>query len=225
MLDANRGKVEMAKLFIANRKSIVVACCLVFLFSAVVLALNVRTSSQSSQDNGRKEKSESLRRLEASPEHPLRILGNNDCPLRIVEAKAKEVPGGLFTKLTGMVTDLETVSSVPEVSLVNTSGQTIKKFFLLVRNPEANFTRGVGRKIMIKPGETYAVKREYFAEPKKIATSDGNSRIHETLTAPGMDSEKMWINKGAASNLYVTIARVEFEDGSSWTLKEGGEVR
>lgn len=215
----------MANPLPVNRKLILFGCISVFLLSSVALALNVKTNSQSLKTSNHMAQTDALRQIEASPENPLRILGNDDCPLRIVEAKAKEVPGTLFTKLTGMVTDLETVSSVPEVSLVNASGQTIKKFFLLVRNPEANFTRGVGRKIVIKPGETYAVKREYFAAPKKIATSEGNSRIHETLTAPGMDSEKMWINKGVPSDLYVTVARIEFEDGSTWTLKEGGEVR
>jgi hypothetical protein len=213
----------MANLLTVNRKLILFGCISVFLLSAVVLT--VKTTSQSLKTSNHMAQTDALRQIEASPENPLRILGNDDCPLRIVEAKAKHVPGTLFTKLTGMVTDLETVSSVPEVSLVNASGQTIKKFFLLVRNPEANFTRGVGRKFVINPGETYDVKREYFADPKKIATTDGNSRIHEALAAPGMDSEEMWINKGVPSNLYVTIARIEFEDGSIWTLKEGGELR
>lgn len=215
----------MAKLLVANRKSILVVCCLVFLFSAVALALNVRTNSQSSQDTGRKEKSESLRQIEASPEHPLRVLGNDDCPLRIVEAKAKEVPGALFTKLTGKTTNLETVPSVPEVRLINTSGQTVKKFFLFVRSPEEHFTRGVGRKVAIKPGETYTVERAYFAAPEKVMMAQGNAQVQETLAAPGMDSEKMWLGKGVRSNLYVTVVKVEFEDGSSWTLQEGGEAR
>lgn len=216
----------MAKLLItANRKLILAACCVVFLLSAAALALSGRTNIQALQNSDHKKKNEALRQIEASPERPLRVLGNDDCPLKIVEAKVKEVPGTLFTKLTGVTTDLETVSSIPEVTLVNTSGQTVKKFFLLVRNPEARFTRGVGRKILIKPGETYAVKREYFAAPEKIATSDGNNQVHEALTALGMDSEKMWLNKGVQSDLYVIVARVEFEDGSSWTVKEGGEVR
>ncbi|HLL15808.1 MAG TPA: hypothetical protein VK388_12130 [Pyrinomonadaceae bacterium] len=215
----------MAKLLASKRKSILVVCCFVFLLSTVALALSVRTRSQLTKDTARKEKSESLKQIEVSPEHSLRVLGNDDCPLRIVEAKAKEVSGALFTKLTGKTTNLKVVPSVPEVRLVNTSGQTIKKFFLFVRSPEDQFTRGVGRKVEIKPGESYTVERVHFAAPEKIATAVGNAQLRETLAAPGMDSEKMWLSKGVRSNLYVTVVKVEFEDGSSWTLQEGGDVR
>ncbi len=215
----------MAKLFVSNRKSILVVCCLVCLLSTVAFALRVSTSSQPSQKTSGKEKNEALKLIETAPEQSLRILGNDGCPLRIVEAKVKEVPGGLFTKLTGKITDLETVSSVPEVRLINTSGQTVKKFLLMVRNPAVGIIRGLGGKFTIKPGETYIVEREYFAAPEKVISEDGNGQVHETLAALGMDSEKMWLSKGVRSDVYVTIVKIEFEDGSSWTIKEGGEVR
>lgn len=215
----------MAKPFVSNRKSILVVCCLVCLLSTVAFALRVRSSSQPAQKPGGKEKNEALKLIETAPEQTLRILGNDDCPLRIVEAKVKEVPGAFFTKFTGKMTDLETVPSVPEVRLINTSGQTVEKFLLLVRNPEAEFTRGVGRKIAIKPGETYTVEREYFAAPEKVMSADGNGQVQEVLAPLQMDSEKMWLSKGARSDVYVTIIKIKFEDGSNWTLKEGGEVR
>ena len=215
----------MAELLIANRKSVLAVCCLVLFLSAMALAFNVRTRKEASPSTSRQEKAEVLKQIEGWPEQPLRVLGNDGCPLRIIQARVKEIPGALFTKLTGKTTDLDTVSSVPEVSLVNTSGRAVKKFFLFVRNPEAHFTRGVGRSVTLKPGETYVVERKYFAAPEKATAMDENGQAHETLIEPGLDSEKLWLNKGARSDLYVAVIRVEYEDGSSWTVEEGGEVR
>jgi hypothetical protein len=214
----------MANLMFVSRKTILMVCCL-FMFSAVALALGIRTRSRTLQDSNPREKERTLKQIERAPEQSLKILGNDDCPLKLTEARVKEIPGVLFTKLTGKTTNLETVISVPEVRLVNVSGRTVNKFFLFVRNPEAHFTRGVGRTVSLKPGEVYTVERSYFAAPEKTTTMGANGQAEEKLITLGMDSEKMWLNKGARPDLYVTVARIEFEDGSNWTLNEGGEVR
>ncbi len=216
----------MAKLLKVNRKVILIACCLVLLFSAVALALNLKSKDQHLQGSSRKSKDEMIRQVEESPDQLLRILGNDDCPLRLVEAKVKEVPGPLFTELTGKTTRLATVSSVPEVKLVNTSGRTVTRFFLAIRDPKSQTTRSLIRsRISIKPGETFMLRREDFGGAERVTAADAAGRIRQTMVKPGTDSEKRWLEFAARPDLFATIAMVDFEDGSNWTIKEGGEVR
>jgi hypothetical protein len=161
-----------------------------------------------------------------SPDQLLRVVGNDDCPLRIVAAKVKEVPGALFTKLTGKTTDLVTISSAPEVTLQNTSGQTITKFVLIVRDPKSRKTRGVVQHdISVRPGDTYVINRELFVTPDKVMTASAEGQAQRTSVNPGIKSERGWIEFASRSDLFVTVGLIDFEDGSSWIIKEGGEVR
>ncbi|MGH9898591.1 MAG: hypothetical protein ACRD4L_07060 [Pyrinomonadaceae bacterium] len=216
----------MSKLPRLNRKMILIACCSVLLLSAITLALSIKTTTQPLPNSVDNEKSALIKQVEESPDQSLRILGNDDSPLRIVEAKVKEIPGPLFTKLTGKVTDLASVSSVPEATLINSSQQTVTRFLLAVRDPKSRTTLGVMRhKLELKPGETYLVKREYFGPLGENAVqTDKSGQVHHGL--PQMDSEKRWIQFAPRSDLYAAIGRVDFEDGSNWTAKqEGGEVK
>jgi hypothetical protein len=106
--------------------------------------------------------------------------------------------------------------------MIDVHTRTIYRYIdLLIRNPEAHFTRGVGRKVTLKPGETYVVEREYFAELEKTTAADENGQTHEAFVPLDMDSEKLWLNKGARSDLYVIVARVEFEAAVTGRLKKG----
>lgn len=214
----------MTKLFHVNRKTISIAGCLVFLLSAVAVALNINNHQQS-RDSNRRGQNEIVRQIQELPDQSLRILGNDDCPLRITEARVKEIPGALFTRLTGRVTNLATVSSLPEATLVNTSGQTVTKFFLAIRDPRSRSTRGLIREATIQPGESLVMNREDFVSPDRVTVADGNGQVRQRMVAPGMDSENRWIGFAARHDLFITIVRVEFEDGSSWMIREGGEVR
>ncbi|HLL73613.1 MAG TPA: hypothetical protein VK363_19400 [Pyrinomonadaceae bacterium] len=216
----------MPKMMRLNRWTLSIACCSVLALAAAALALNVRTDNQRSHSSGNKDRHEIVRQVEASPDQSLRVLGNDDCPLRLVEAKVKEIPGTLFTKLTGKVTGLATVSSVPEATLVNASGQTVTRFFLAVRDPRSQSTRGILQsKLALKPGETYRVSRDHFADPEKMTVTGEDGKTRHEIVVPGMDSEKKWIQFASRSALFITVARVEFEDGSSWSVKEEGEIK
>lgn len=110
--------------------------------------------------------------------------------------------------------------------LVNTSDKTITRFFLAIRDPKTQSTRGlVESRIAIKPGETFIIKREFFGGTEKVTTTDDNGKIVQKLVKPGIDSEKHWIDFAPRSDLFITVARVDFEDGSNWIIKEGGDVR
>jgi hypothetical protein len=202
-----------------HRKPILIACCLVLTLSAIVGARH-KSSAQRAQDSLRKG---ALKLVNESPEQFLRILGNDDCPLRIVEAKVKEVPDSIFTELTGKTTKLGLVSSVPEVKLLNTSDQTISKFMLLVRDPKSRKTRGViEHDVAVKPGDTFTINRELFITPDKLIVAGVKE---PKLISPGLKSDKGWLEFAARPDLFVTVGLIEFADGSNWKLKEGGEVK
>lgn len=210
----------------ANGRSIMFACCLMFLFAAVAVALNVRSGNGRLRDSSSKEKSKLIKRVQESPDQPLKIVGNDECPLRLVEASAKEIPGPLFTELTGITTDLETVSSVPQAKLINISGQTVTGFILVIRDPKSRNTRAlIQSKIALEPGETYTVEREHFGAPEKVTLAGENGQVRQSLVPLGMDSGKKWIEFAARADLFVTVGKVDFGDGSSWIIREGGEVK
>jgi hypothetical protein len=40
-----------------------------------------------------------------------------------------------------------------------------------------------------------------------------------------MESEQYWLTFAERSDLFITVGKVSFDDGSGWLIKEGGEVR
>lgn len=216
----------MRKILNLTEKSLLFAGCLVLVLFAVGLALTLNTRSQQRQVSNQKDKEALLERVENSAEQPLKIVGNTDCPLKILQATVKEVAGAEFTQLTRKTTDLVTVSSVPEIRLLNTSGKTIAGFVLAVRHSESNMNHGIVQpKVSIAPGETYTVEREAFVPPDKLTIGDATGKTHEKLTQPKMDEEKYWVQFAPRSDLFVFVSLVVFDDGSEWKVTKGGEVK
>lgn len=209
-----------------NRNKVLLACCAVSLLFVAIVALSIRTHSQQLQARDQNARNDPLEQLENSLDQPLRIAGNDDCPFRILEAKTRRVSGSEFTKLTGRTTDLASVASVPEVTLVNNFGKTITAFVLAIRDPKTRATRGfVQRKVSIGPGETYIVKREHFVDSEKQTVADEKGAVREKWILPKMDSEKYWIQFPGQAEMFITVGQVSFADGSSWMIKQGGEVK
>jgi hypothetical protein len=208
-----------------HRKTILVAGASLCLFSIIALTLGFKTNSQQPQVLSKNNKDSLIRYVENSQDLPLRVAENDDCPLRIVQATVKEIPGSDFSMLTGRTTDLVTVSSVPEVKLLNTSGETITGFVVVVREPQLRITRGfVQEKISIDPGESYLIKRQHFVKSEKTTIASANGPARQSTVLPGLDSEEYWLKFGG-SDVFVTIGKVTFKSGSSWLIKEGSEVR
>lgn len=209
----------MFSLFNTTRKTIIFMGCFVLVIFAVALTLSVKTNSQQLQVLNQTDKDLLLKQVESSPEQPVNVIESNNTPLKISNATAKEISGSDFTKLTGKVTDLVTVASFPEATLVNHSGKTITGFVFGIRDPKTKTLQTVNQqKIAIAPGATYNVKREHFLKPEKTttATSEG---VSQKLILPKADSEKYWVDFAQRSDFYVTIGIVFFEDGSRWALK------
>ena len=204
-----------------NAKAILLAGFSVCLLPAVALTVGMKTRSQQPQVPSQNNKDSLLRQVESSQELPLGVARNDDCPLRIVQATVKEISGSDFSRLTGRTTELATVSSVPEVRLVNASGETITGFVLAIRDPQSRRTRGfVQEKISVASGETYIVKRQHFVEPEKATIASENGQVQHTVVLPGMDSEKYWLQFAGRADVFVTIGKVTFSSGRSWIVKE-----
>jgi hypothetical protein len=214
----------MARPLNVKLKTILFASGLALLLSAVALAIGFQTGSQKGLNQ--RDKQDLIEKVRISPEQPLKIVGNDDSPLRIVQAVVKEIPASEFTKLTGRTTRLVSVPSVPEAKVVNDSGKTITGFVIAVRDPHSRSIRGVvQRSVSIAPGEAYTIERQQFIRPEQMAVAVEGQKASQKLFQPGLDSEKYWIQFAERSDLFITVGRVQFEDGNSWTIKEGGEVR
>lgn len=202
---------------------ITIAIAVIGLLGAVTFGLSRRTQFQySASAAGSKE----VQQIENSADQPLRVLENNDSPLRIIEAKVKEISGPDFTKLTGQQTSLMAVCTVPEVHLLNSSAQTITAFILTLRDPLSKTTRAIVQsKVSIAQGETYTMPRQAFIAPEMTSTVNNDGQIKTRFGQPDLRSEKYWISFAKRADLYVTVARVTFQDGSKWTIKEGGDIR
>jgi hypothetical protein len=209
-----------------SRKLILLAASLACLLFIVAFRDTVKTDSKQLPVPTQNKKETLLRHVESSPEVPLRVVGNDDCPLRIVQATVKEISGAEFSQLTGRTTNLVAVSSVPEASLINASSETITGFVIALRDPYSRTTRGfVQQKIALAPGETYVVKREHFVELAKTTLANETGQVSHTIARPSMDSEKYWLQFAARSDIFVTIGQVTFNNGGTWLIKEGGEAK
>jgi hypothetical protein len=207
-----------------SRRRITIAIAVVGLVGAVAFGLGLRTRSQQLQPSASNRNNDESQ-IEKLPDQALRVLENNDSPLRILEARVKEIPGPQFLKLTGKKTDLPAVCSVPEVKLLNGSVKTITGFILAVRDPESKTTRGVIlSKIKIVPGATFTAVRESFLRPEWVSTSDKDGQENPHMAQPTINSEKYWLSASRAT-LFVTVVQVKFEDGSEWVVKEGGDIK
>lgn len=208
-----------------TRRSILISCSLMAVALCALFLLSVRTSTQKPQVLNEKDKDALIQQIENSVDQPLKFVGNEDCPLKIVQATVKEIPGYEFTRLTRKTTDLVTVSSVPEVRLLNTSERTIAGFVLAVRHPQSDMNRGVVLpKASIPPAGTYEVNRKDFVSPEKLTVTD-DGQIHQKLVQPKLDKEKYWIQFAQRSDVFVFVSMIVFDDGSEWKAKRGGELK
>lgn len=208
---------------ILTKGKVAVASIIVSLL--VTIAFGLSFTSQKLQPSASKVIETLSQQVENSADQSLRVVENDDAPLRILDAKVKEIAGNDFTKLTGKKTDLPTVCSVPEVRLLNSSGKKITEFVLAVRDPKSKTTRGIiQNKVSIASGETFTVGRHSFVRPEWISTVSADGKAKAGLQ-PEVKSERFWISFAPRTDLFVTVVEVVFQDGSNWKVKEGGEIR
>ena|SRR6185437_12366261 len=211
---------------ILNRRRVAIAIGVMALVGAVTFGLTLKTTSQQLHSSSSSGTSNTVQQIENSVDQPMRVVETADSPVHILSAKVKEISGSDFTKLTGQKTSLATVSSVPEVQFLNSSTKAITGFVVLIRDPRSKTSRGIIQtKILIPQGETYIVQRRAFLRGEWTSSADQNGQVTTKFAPRDMDSEKYWISFANRSELFVTVAHVSFQDGTTWTVKEGGEIQ
>jgi hypothetical protein len=193
-----------------------------YLISLVVLAslsVPLTLNAQSSPSPTERQKSKIIKKIQAL--NPVQVYSDNSqgAVLFIQDARVKEISGDDFTILAGETAKHFRLSSFPEVTLVNTSGKTIKSFGIAVQSaadkPKSGYIL-LKSNLSIHSNSTYKVNSTEWPKAEMVSAQKGGKFV-SGLRQPGMDSPKSWI-PGAAPDLKVTIGFVEFEDGTRWMI-------
>lgn len=205
-----------------TRRKVTLITGVIALVTVATFGFNIRSENQQALAHN----SPKNENAQGDIEQTLRVAENDDSPLRVSEAKVKEISGFEFTQLTGNTTALPVVSSVPEVRLLNSSAKTITGFVFVVRDPESKISRGVVQnKVSIAPGETFAIARQSFLKSESVTVAEPGGQIHQKRIQPDATSEKYWMPFALRARLFVTVAKVSFQDGTLWRVREGAEIR
>lgn len=200
------------KLFSTLNKKVVLSVVGVFCLLGVV-TLTIKSYNQQSLTGDSVEITEINNQIENTQDSSIRVVGNEECPLKITGVRVKEIDGSQFSSLTGKATRLQRMISVPEVDLINVSPYAITGYVIGIRDPKAKYGRTlVSSKVLIPPGAKESVKRQYFFRPDK-------SKQFPTQI------DRFWIEFAQKEDLHLTVGHVTFADGTTWLIKAGGEVK
>ena len=178
-----------------------------------IVTLTIKSYSKQGQIGDSVELAEINRQIENTQDTSMRVVGNEDCPLKITGVRVKEIEGNQFSRLTGKATRLQRITSVPEVDLINTSPYPITGYVLLIRDPKTKHGRTlVSSRVLIPPGAKEFVKKQHFIKPDK-------SKEFPTQI------DRFWIEFAQNEDLYVTVGHVTFANGTTWLIQKGGEVK
>ncbi len=157
--------------------------------------------------------------IEKSPDFSLTIEQDEDAPMKILEAKVKEISLSDYEKLTSEKSELQKIISVPQVKMVNVSDKTITGVSLLIDDKEAEIGKGIYlREQNIKPGETFNVSRAGFVRPEQITSVNDAGNISSINKNP-MKNSAFWLPFPDNNRLKVRTF-VEFSDGTKWFNRE-----
>ena len=160
-----------------------------------------------------------VEQIEKSPDVPLAIQQDEDTPLRILEAKAKEVSAADYEKLTSSKSDHPLIVSAPEVRMLNVSNKIINRVMLLVSDPSVEKSTGLMRhNLSLSPGVAYTILPADFVKPDYLNAVEENGKATSSVKDP-MKSKSFWLPFADKSKLRVRVA-VEFQDGTKWFNRE-----
>ncbi|HMS42377.1 MAG TPA: hypothetical protein PKE69_19240 [Pyrinomonadaceae bacterium] len=163
--------------------------------------------------------------IEKSPDFSLTIEQDEDAPMKILEAKVKEISLTDYEKLTSEKSDLQKIISVPEVKMVNVSDKIITGVTLIIDDKTAEVGKGIYIKGQnINPGEAFNISRAGFVKLEQNTSVDESGNI-TTINKNPMKNSNFWLAFSDKNRLKVR-AFVEFSDGTKWFNREkGGETK
>ena len=196
----------------------------IYLISMIaVLSLSGLITVEAQTDEGltQRQKRKMVKNIEALNEAPVNSDNSQGGSLIIQEASVKEITGADFTILSGEPSRHSRHSTFPNVTLVNSSGKTIKSFGIAVQSAvdERKTAHGLIKyNLSIPPNDIYKVASKEWPRAERL-TVEKKGRFVNVLRQPGLDSPKSWI-PGAASDLKVTVLYIDYEDGTKWRIPD-----
>lgn len=197
-----------------------VAVLLVVCVAGVAIAQTLKTGKQTAILTD--EKTSLVERIQKLSDHPLRIKEDSDTPFKILSATVKEISREDYQNLTGKMTELNAVISVPEARLQNVSEKKIVGVFFITRDLPSNKLKGMMMKdVSIDPGQIFTIKRGGSVKTDSLTVADNDGTVRE-LTRESMVGENYWLPFPDKNQLQVSVV-VTFADGSTWANREGGK--
>jgi len=205
-----------------NRKTKIIAFVAILSFlllAGVALARTLKIGTQAPVFTD--ENTQLIQRIRDSEDYPLQIKQAADTPFPILSATVKEISREDYQKLTGKVTDLNTVISVPEAKLQNISNKRIIELFFITRDLSTNKLKGMMMKdISVEPGEFFYIKRGGAVKTDSVTVAKDDGTVRE-LTKESMTNENYWLPYANKDQLQVSVV-VTFADESTWANPDGG---
>ena len=168
------------------------------------------------------EKATRIANVESGAESEVNSICPVGTPILIKAASTREISKLTFRNLTGEAARHPSMSTYPDVTLVNTSQKTITSMMIMVRSkaePPGSGHGLVTKDMSLAPGAKYWFESSKWPRAEKVFV-EKDGRFVSVLSQPGLDSPKSWL-PGAASDLTVVIVKVVFEDGTQWTVPAG----
>lgn len=207
------------------RSKLIVSITFVSILLLVGITIAQTVKNVNRFDTVKTEKDILVEKIEKSPDFSIKIQQDDDAPLKILEAKVKEIPSQDFEKLTSVKSNNQSVISAPTVKMLNVSDKTISRVMLVVNDPVTAHTKGIAmRGLRILPGATFEIVPGNFVKGESFTTVDENGKVN-TSFREAMESNKFWLPFSDKTQIQVRVG-VEFEDGSEWfnqNQRGGGE--
>jgi hypothetical protein len=194
-------------------------------YTAIGLALwTVLTLSSTANVSGQAQtaspkKAQLIADVQSLPPQPVTWVTPDGAPIAIKFASAREIPQATYLQFTGGPTAYPSMSTYPDVELINTSGKTITSFVLIMKS-RADKHLALTKSLSIAPSGAYTFESKRWLLEDKVTVQKDDGTFKVVMRKPGPDSAKFWL-PGAASDLHLSVARVFFDDGSQWKWPEG----
>jgi hypothetical protein len=190
-------------------------------FGVLILALSLLSvpALNAKQEPGTRSsrKGQMIAEVQSLPAQQVKFVIVDGSPLVVQAASAREIDQNTYLGLTGQPT-LSSMSTYPDIVMVNTSGRTITSFILIFHSKvEGGSHYSIVKNLSIASGSAYAYAFKEWLLEDKVTVRKDDGTFKSAMRKPGPDSTKFWI-PGAVSDLQVVVSRVVFEDGSQWNV-------
>lgn len=193
-------------------------------FILLVFVLTLLPSQGKSQINSyKRHKNPDV--LQTVPAQAIAIGPSENPGLWIQSATAKEIIGEQFQVLTKQTAMSPRYISIPNIKLVNNTGQTIIGFSLGLLNQRSGDLE-IYRKtqIQIEPGQEFIIDPMQWAGIRKKESHtfvQSGGVAQEDTSLPSWRSEGAWV-PGNITDFTIFVGQIDFSNGNRWRIQRIG---